>query len=481
MSSTPCSHGSQTRSNGIESPHRGSIMRVLLVQPTTPSTAIAGDDWFVFEPLALEYLAAGVAQHADVRILDLRLDGGLAEALEEFAPHVVGITAYTVHVNTAIRLFEVVKQWNPAALTIVGGHHATVAPDDFKSPHIDLIVVGEGVHPLREIVRRAASGSGFDDIPGVAVAGSNRFTPLDDAVAADLDSLPEPARNMTTAYRSRYYCDWLKPLASIRTSKGCPYRCKFCSLWKLTCGKYLKRAPQRVVEELGSIQEESVFFADDESLIDAQRMKTLANLIAEVGIQKRYFLYGRSDTIARNPDLLEAWRKVGLVRVFVGMEFFRDEDLEFVGKKSTISDNAAAVEILHDLEIDIYASFVLRPEFEKRDFRELRRYCRSLRLDYPSFAVLTPLPGTDLYDEVKDDLITHNYDYFDFIHTLLPTKSTMKSFYKSYAWLINTVLPPGRKISFLRRFPAREIGPVLARSVRIQRRVKNAWKDYEAV
>ncbi|UCD23742.1 MAG: cobalamin-dependent protein [Gemmatimonadota bacterium] len=455
-------------------------MKVLLVQPTTPSTAIAGDDWFVFEPLALEYLAAGITQEADVRILDLRLDGDLKSALEGFAPNVVGITAYTVHVNTVTRLFEVVKQWNPAALTVVGGHHATVAPDDFKSPHIDLIVVGEGVHPLREILRRAASGSRFDDIPGVAMPDSDCFTPLDDATAADLDGLPEPARSLTTTYRSRYFCDWLKPLASIRTSKGCPYRCKFCSLWKLTCGKYLKRTPQMVVNELGSIEEESVFFADDESLIDAQRMKALASLISEAGIQKQYFLYGRSDTIARNPDLLEAWRKIGLVRVFVGMEFFRNEDLDYVGKKSTVNDNDSAVKILHDLGIDIYASFVLRPEFEKRDFRELRRYCRSLRLDYPSFAVLTPLPGTDLYDEVKEELITHNYDYFDFIHTLLPTRSTMKSFYKSYAWLINTVLPPRQKISFLRKFPVREIGPILGRSIRIQRRIKNAWKDYDA-
>ncbi len=455
-------------------------MRVLLVQPATPPRAIAGDDWFVFEPLALEYLAAGLAQDAEVRILDQRLDGDLRPALEGFEPDLVGITAYTVHVNTVRRLFDSVKRWNPNVLTVVGGHHATVAPQDFRSPYIDLTVVGEGVRPLRQIVRSLKNGTPFAGIPGLVTARDDPFVPLDQAVADDLDALPEPARNLTAAYRSQYFCDWMRPLGSIRTSKGCPYRCKFCALWKLTCGKYLKRSPERVVHELAGIAEENVFFADDESLIDSQRMMTLARLIGDAGIRKRYFLYGRSDTIARNPDLLEAWREIGLTRVFVGLEFFRDEDLAYVDKRSTISDNEKAVAILRDLDIDIYASLMLRPEFDRRDFRALRRYCRSLGLDYPSFAVLTPLPGTDLYEEVKDDLITHDYDYVDFIHTLLPTRTTLKEFYKHYAWLVNTALTPRQKMSFIRKFPLRELGPILSRSVRIQRRVRNAWKDYEA-
>ena len=455
-------------------------MRVLLIQPRTPAGAIAGDDWFIFEPLALEYVASGVKSDADVRILDMRFDADLTSTLEAFDPEIVGITAYTVHVNTVKRLFELVKRWKPQTLTVVGGHHATVAPDDFSSPSIDLIVVGEGVVQFREIVRRKGSGAGFAGIPGVVVSGNRPPIPYDAAPEPDLDSLPLPARGLTAEYRPRYFCDWLKPLASIRTSKGCPYRCRFCSLWKLTCGKYLKRDPQNVVKELATIDEETVFFADDESLIDADRMKALAMLISDAGIEKKYFLYGRSDTIARNPGLLEAWANIGLVRVFVGLEFFRDEDLKYVGKKSTTSDNEAAVNILHELDLDIYASLVVRPEFQKNDFRELRAYCRSLKLDYPSFAVLTPLPGTDLYDEVKNDLISRDYDHFDFIHTQLPTHSTLREFYKHYSWLINTVLTPRQKISFLRRFPTSELVPMLRRSIRIQKRVRNAWKDYQA-
>lgn len=82
-------------------------------------------------------------------------------------------------------------------------------------------------------------------------------------------------------------------------------------------------------------------------------MKTLASLIKEAGIKKHYFLYGRSDTIATHPDLIETWKEVGLQRVFVGLEFFRDDDLKEVRKGSTIKNNIEAIRILKSLGIDI--------------------------------------------------------------------------------------------------------------------------------
>src|SRR5512135_3694650 len=101
-------------------------MKILLIEPPKAPLTIGGEDVFLFEPLALEYVAAGVAADHDVRILDMRLEKGLASVLREFAPDVIGFTAYTVHVNTVRQLARDVKQWNGSALTVVGGHHATV-------------------------------------------------------------------------------------------------------------------------------------------------------------------------------------------------------------------------------------------------------------------------------------------------------------------------------------------------------------------
>lgn len=453
-------------------------MNILLIEPAKAPRTIGGEDVFLYEPLALEYLAAGVSRDHDVTILDLRLDGDLPAALARSRPDVVGITSYTVHVNMVRGLFRQVKAWNPQVLTVVGGHHATVMPQDFVSPDIDLIVMGEGVLPFQEIVARFERGEGFDGVPGVGRARNGILVKTEPLPVSDLDVFPFPDRRLTAAYRSHYFSEWMRPLASLRTSKGCPHRCKFCALWKLAGGRYLKRRPEKVVEELAALDEEYVFFCDDESLVDAARMERMATLIREAGIRKRYFLYGRSDTVARNPRLLELWREVGLERVFVGLEFFRDEDLKDIRKGSTVSDNEGAIKVLQDLGIDIYASFIVRPEFTRADFASFRDYCRGLDLDFATFAMLTPLPGTDFYAEVRERMISHDYDYFDFIHTLLPTALPLKDFYEEYYQLYQRAVPFAKRLAMLRRMQWRDVPGLVVSSQRVFRQLRQAYRDY---
>jgi radical SAM superfamily enzyme YgiQ (UPF0313 family) len=143
-------------------------MKILLIEPAKEPVTLGGEDISLFEPLALEYVAAGVSSGHKVRLLDQRLDKNVKRALEEFRPDVVGISSYTVHVGAVRTLCEEVKAWNPTALTVVGGHHATVAPQDFVSPFINLVVVGEGVFPFRAIIERFDHGETFSGIPGVA-------------------------------------------------------------------------------------------------------------------------------------------------------------------------------------------------------------------------------------------------------------------------------------------------------------------------
>ncbi len=438
-------------------------MKILLVQPAKPEKALGGEDFHVFEPLALEYLAAGVARDHDVRILDMRLDPGLDSLLQSYKPDVVGITSYTVHVNTVIRLFRQIKAYNADIVTIVGGHHATVMPRDFYEPCIDVIVAGEGVLSFREIIFRLEKEMPLPGIPGAIRAGNGPIVIRRHDQEPDLDALPFPRRDLTSHYRNSYYSEWMRPLASIRTSTGCLFRCRFCALWKLTGGRYVTRKPECIVDELSTIGEECVFFADDESLLDTKRMGALADLIQRAGIKKRYFLYGRSDTVAKHPDLIEQWRKIGLERVFVGLEFMQDTDLKSIRKGSTAENNKAAVNVLKGLGIDIYPTLIVRPEFDRADFARLRKYCLDLDLNFIGFPVLTPLPGTDLYDDVKNKLVTSNYDYFDFFHALLPTTLPMKDFYRELVTLYKKSRSLKNQVNLLRRYPIREL-PSLFRS-----------------
>jgi len=91
--------------------------------------------------------------------------------LEDYQPEIIGITAYTVHVNVVKYLCQEIIKWNPKALTVIGGHHATILPQDFIVPEIDVVVIGKGVSTFRKIIEYFQCGKGFNGIQGIAIRG----------------------------------------------------------------------------------------------------------------------------------------------------------------------------------------------------------------------------------------------------------------------------------------------------------------------
>lgn len=441
-------------------------MKILLIQP--PSGAKLSDKVYLHEPLALEYLGAGLlADGHEVTLLDARLEPGIEAACLRERPDLVGLTGYTSQVAIIKEIAARVKALLPDLFVVVGGHHATVAPTAFNDPHIDLVVIGEGVVAIREITRNLEEGRPLREIAGLALPGEKMefseprpYTPL--------DRLPFPDRSLTARYRRHYFSEWMKPMASVRTSVGCTNHCNFCALWKITDGKYLRRDPERVVEELQTIEEPNVFFCDDESMRDARRMDELADRIREAGIRKKYFLYARVDTIVRHPELFAKWRSIGLAQVLVGMESFSDERLRGMGKGITTEQQAAAVKILEERGILLYASFVVDPGFTREDFQALRGYIRTLKIRYATFSVLTPLPGTRLYAERGGDLPEEKPELFDFLHAMLPTTLPLPEFYAEFARLYQNAIPLQYGLRTLGKYGIRGalhqiklVGPVL--------------------
>lgn len=250
----------------------------------------------------------------------------------------------------------------------------------------------------------------------------------------DLDSLPFPKR-LRFKRGAGYYMGFQRPLALVETSRGCPYRCSFCAVWQFYRGSYRAKSPERVVEELERIEDPFVLFVDDNFLADPQRAEEIALLIRKRGIRKRYTFQARSDSIVRYPELLRLWREVGLKGVFIGFEGVTDEDLRALRKGSSVTDNDRALFFLKGLDIDVWASFIVEPDFTREDFRRLKEYVRSRGVKTPSFSVLTPLPGTKLYEERKGELTTSDYDLFDIAHAVLPTRLPLGQFYEEFCGL----------------------------------------------
>ncbi|WP_242833530.1 B12-binding domain-containing radical SAM protein [Desulfosporosinus youngiae] len=453
------------------------MMKVMLIQP--PSSTLFMDKVYMYEPLGLEYLGAGLKEDGhEVLLLDARLEPDFVSAFLSFQPDIVGLTGYTNHLTIVKDIAIRLKEIDPRVFIIVGGHHATVKPKDYNVPAIDLVVLGEGVFTLREVMKHRSLQRALDDIPGLAIPGSEMvFTK--DRPYTNLDDLPFPDRSLTAQYRTSYFSDWMKPIASIRTSLGCFARCNFCALWAITGGRYLQRQPEKIVEELQNVREEIVFFCDDESMCDTRRMDRLADLIIEAGIKKKYFLYGRVDTIIKHPELFAKWKKAGLTQVFVGFESFSDTRLKELNKGITVEQQKQAVKILNDLKVDIYAAFVIDPSFTRQEFNQLTDYVRKLNVSYAAISILTPLPGTQLFEQTEHQLIATDPKFFDFMHTVLPTTLPLKEFYSEYARTIMNATPTLRYLKFLSKFDWKRRLPIMKDLLGIVKDVREGYKWHQ--
>ena len=413
-------------------------MRILLVQPQWSLTLVGFKKLARPEPLALEVLAAALPHH-DVQILDLRVDespGALATALASFRPHIVGVTGYTTDVPQAQAVLAEAKAADESIYTVVGGHHASLCPQDFDLPSVDFVVVGEGEVTFPELVDALEAGRDYRGILGLIYRenGKQVFTgprpPL-----RNLDDSPMPDRAKTAAYRDRYFFRFWQGAYTMESARGCPFRCNFCSVWKFYQGKCRLRSPEKVVEQIANIPGNFVAFVDDNFLQSLPRAQAIYERIKELGIKKRYWIQARSDSIVRRPDLIEKWASIGLSTVLVGLEGFREDQLAKVNKSNSVKANEKAVEIMHQHNVDIWGAFIVDPEWVRSDFDTLIQYVRSLKITFPQFTVLTPLPGTDLFREKVNELITSNFAKFDFLHTVLPTRLPLEEFYENMARL----------------------------------------------
>jgi radical SAM superfamily enzyme YgiQ (UPF0313 family) len=186
----------------------------------------------------------------------------------------------------------------------------------------------------------------------------------------------------------------------------------------------------------------------------------------------------RSDTIIRHPECIEKWAAVGLKSLLIGFEAHSDKELKRMRKDSSIAKNEEAIRICKANNIHIRGNFIVYPDYSKKDFKELCKYARSLDIELKGFTIMTPFPVTDLYEEVKNDLITHNFDLFDNYHTLLPTRLSLKEFYKEFANLIMKSSPILERLKMIRQLDPQIRKKVIVVGKNIRSHLKNAYRDY---
>ena len=419
-------------------------MKVLLVEPPVSSFDVPTKIFEMPPPYHLEVLAGKLVSNHDVHILDMRIDEDLDTELSMFKPDVVGCSCVAANSHLVKQVLRRVKEIGLDIITVVGGHHPSLMPEDCNEAFIDAVVIGEGEETLYEFVRACESRRNWREIPGIAYRSKegefriNQYREL-----MDLDELPTPARNLTQHHREKrlYFRGNWRPLDCTITSRGCPNKCTFCGLWKINRGKYRARSPRLIAEELESITARNIKFSDDNTLDHVENASALADEIKRRGIKKRYELYGRVDTVVRRPDLVEKWRDVGMELLLLGLEACDDQALKEMRKKTTTQMNRRAIEVCHANGVEIAAYLIVDPAFDHEDFGRLSEYVEENNLTHPVFTILSPFPGTDLYNMVKENLITEGFELMDFFHTVLPTKLSLDEFYEEFLALYRRAYP----------------------------------------
>ena len=428
-------------------------MKVLLVKPYTElKVANRLQEGFLhLEPLELEITAGGVNLKHDVKILDLTVVKKprkiFFKTLNSYEPNLIGFSSYSTGLHIVNDLAALTKKVLPKSYVIAGGIHATLRPFDFDKKSFSAIVRGEGASAISKIIEQLEK----NETPGNK---SNILNPEDPdfetyartkpPAYVDVKDIPLPRRDLVD--RSKYFCIWthsetgkLKFLfprvATLRTSLGCPFSCSFCVIHHVMNKAYLQRSPEDVVNEIENIKEDYIYFVDDEMFINIKRVTKIAKLLIQKNIKKKYISWTRSDTIVRHPQVFKLWKEAGLDVVYVGLESMDQKRLDDYNKKAGLDTNKKAVKIIKELGIMLHASFIVHPDFEEKDFRKLEQDVIDLCPSEITFTVLSPSPGTDLFERHKHEFICDPFKYYDCMHTIIPTKITLKRFYQHFGRL----------------------------------------------
>jgi radical SAM superfamily enzyme YgiQ (UPF0313 family) len=341
--------------------------------------------------------------------------------VEREKPHVVGISACaTPSIYDVYRIARIVKGIDPGIPVVVGGGHATFTAKKTleECPHIDVVVRGEGEETFKELCNAIGEGRSLGDMAGVSYrAGDGVKENPDREPIRDLDGIPYPAYHLLPMHLYRM---GRRPFASIITSRGCPYRCIFCSSSQLFGKRWRARSPENVIGELKLLRDRyrvsEIEFLDDIFTLDPRRVKRICDLMVEEGLDITWTCSSRVDTISRFPEMAEYLRGAGCHTVYIGIESGSQRILDLVNKGITLRQVEKAVEVLRRAKLRVLGSFILGVPGEGReDLERTVWFSKTLNLDLVQFTICTPYPGTPLYEEASEKgwLLTGDWRRYD--------------------------------------------------------------------
>jgi hopanoid C-3 methylase len=413
-----------------------------MFRPKPSAETIGLQHLMVVEPLELEILSSLARPHDTVEIIDLILEKKpFLWFVKQFQPDVICLTGYITNVSTLIQYGREVKELNSKIVTIVGGVHCEVCPEDFDDPSIDYRVVRNAAVIFTALLNHIEHQSGLP--AGVFQKGDT----LQSRQLPDFDfSVPLADRAKVQRYRHNYFYIFHDKVALMKTSFGCPYQCSFCFCRIITNGAYKQRPMEDILGELETIPESEIYIVDDDFLVDRKWLKHFMDELRRRNIRKHFLVYGRADFIARNPDIMKEFAQLGLRTVIVGFESFSDKELSSYNKNTSVALYRETMSVLNAEKIDVFATIIIPPHWGREDFSNMVSVIKSLGIHFVNLQPLTPLPKTGVsFPEDQIILKKTDYEKWDLAHvSVQPTSLSVADFYREILRAYNSILysPP---------------------------------------
>jgi anaerobic magnesium-protoporphyrin IX monomethyl ester cyclase len=307
--------------------------------------------------------------------------------------------------STITRGKEIAQEYRAARKAIgmpshvmVGGIHASMMPHDVEND-FDQVIVGEAESIFVDLVE----GKITDRI----VYGSR---------IEDLDSLPLPDYSTVLGQRRM-------PVTPVLTSRGCPYDCSFCSVTEMFGRTYRFQSAERVMEEIMQYNRGGarwIFFVDDHFAANLERTDKLLDLMIKNRFRVRWSAQVRTE-VTRHPEFVAKMRRAGCRIAFVGFESVNPDTLKDFNKRQTVDDIRRSIEVFHRNSIDVHGMFMLGSDSDTKEvFSATSEFCSRMSLDYAQYAILTPLPGTRVYQQLEREgrLLHKDWSMYDGLHSV---------------------------------------------------------------
>ena len=355
--------------------------KLILVNPVNLKRAGFSDSHSSrFPPLSLGLVAALTPADWDVEVID--------ENFDEFSfrnADLVGITAFTSAANRAYEIAAIYRKKNIPV--IMGGIHASMCSEEALQ-FVDSVVIGEVETVWDKVIEDVISG---------------QLKPIYKGDWSGLEQLQKPRRDI---YSKNYL------FASVQTSRGCPMDCDFCSVSAFNGLRYRRRPPSDVLDELEAIPQKLVFFVDDNIIGYGKRSRQSAlelfKGMVERGIEKHWFCQA-SINVADDEEVLHWAAKSGCRMIFLGIEAEDIEALSEVNKKMNIKRGGSdayeqVFERIHNAGIAVLGAFIFGMDQDTPDkLRKRAQYMLDCSVDVMQATALTPLPGTRLFAQLKEE------------------------------------------------------------------------------